>query len=140
MITFTIKYNETENKADMKDTETMLDLKNIIIKNLELNVQYIDLDFQIERPIRGMGKMNLEKGVLPRTMDNFPFNRYNLEGKDIICVPIPVENYLPQVKAKNGNPQSIYTPPAMKNNNGPKEYKNIATYNLDSTDDFPSLK
>lgn len=139
MITFTIKYNETENKADMKDTETMLDLKNIIIKNLELNVQYIDLDFQIERPIRGMGKMNLEKGVLPRTMDNFPFNRYNLEGKDIICVPIPVENYLPQVKAKNGNPQSIYTPPAMKEKQKVNQV-NVATYNLNSTEDFPSLK
>ena len=138
MITFTIKYNETENKAEMKDTDSMLDLKNIIIKNLKLDFQYIDIDIQIERPIRGMGKMNLEKGILPRTMDNFPFSRYNLEGKDIICVPIPVENYLPQVKAKNGNPQSIYTPPAMKNN-GPKEYKNIATYNLNSTDDFPSL-
>mgnify|MGYP000918275405 FL=1 len=138
MITFTIKYNETENKADMKDTDSILDLKKIIIRNLELDTQYIDLDFKLERPIRALGKMNLEKGILPRTMDNFPFNRYNLEGKEIVCVPIPVKDYLPQVQAKNGNPQSIYTPPAMKNN-GPKEYKNIATYNLDSTDDFPSL-
>ena len=133
MITFTIKNNETENKADMKDTDSMLDLKNLIIENLKLDTQYI------ERPIRGLGKMNLEKGILPRTMDNFPFNRYNLEGKDIICEPIPVKDYLAQVQAKNGNPQSIYTPPAMKNNSGPKEYKNIATYNLDSTDDFPAL-
>ena len=138
MITFTIKYNETENKAELKETGSMLDLKNLIIKNLKLDSQYIDLDFKIERPIRGLGKMNLEKGILPRTMDNFPFNRYNLEGKDIICVPILVKDYQPQVQAKNGNPQSIYTPPPMKNN-GPKEYKNIATYNLDSTDDFPAL-
>ena len=61
MITFTIKYNETENKADMKDTDSMLDLKKLIIENLSLDTEYIDLDFKIERPIRGLGKMNLEK-------------------------------------------------------------------------------
>ena len=49
MITFTIKYNETENKADMKDTDSMLDLKNLIIENLKLDTQYIDLD---EKPMR----------------------------------------------------------------------------------------
>ena len=36
--------------------------------------------------------MNLEPGILPRTMDNFPFNRYNIAGKDIHCKFIPVKD------------------------------------------------
>ena len=61
MITFTIKYNETENKADMKDTDSMLDLKKLIIENLKLDTEYIDLDFKIERPIRGLFKIDAKR-------------------------------------------------------------------------------
>ena len=32
----------------MNDTDSMLDLKNIIIKNLELDVKYIDLNIEIK--------------------------------------------------------------------------------------------
>ena len=48
-------------------------------------------------------------------MDKFPLSRYNLEGKEVKCEFIVVaEDYLPNIIPKNGNPSSIYVPPAMK--------------------------
>ena len=41
-----------------------------------LNCKYIDLNILIERPIRGLGKFNLEKGKFPRTFDNYILDRW----------------------------------------------------------------
>ena len=61
-----------------------LHLKQLVIKKFNLNNEYVDLDIKIDTPIRGFGKMSLVPGILPRTMDNFPFTRYNLEEKLLI--------------------------------------------------------
>ena len=85
MTTFLIKHDDVITTVVMDITDTMLHLKKLIIKEMKLETKYLDLNFLLEKPIRGFGKMNLDKGLLPRTMDNFPFNRYNLEGKEVIC-------------------------------------------------------
>ena len=78
----------------MNSTDTMNHLKELIMKQMKLDTGYIDLKFNLDKPIRGFGKMNLESGILPRTMDHFPLNRYNLEGKVIMCDFILVDDYL----------------------------------------------
>ena len=128
---------DTGKKYEMSNDNSMLDLKNEIIKQFNLDVKYIDLEFLNEKPIRGFGKMNLEPGVLPRTMDKFPLSRYNLEGKEVQCKFIPVEDYLPDIIQKNGNPSSIYIPPSMKKNNVEKVEEKM--FDLNSMDDFPAL-
>jgi hypothetical protein len=135
MTTFNIKDKDNVHKVVMDLSDNMLDLKNLIIKKMELSVDYIDLNFLIERPIRGMGKMNLDKGLLPRTMDNFPFNRYNIEGKEMLCEFILVKDYMPDIRNKT-LPNSIYKPPSMKT---PLEKKNTPSFNLESEIEFPSL-
>ena len=57
-------FNESENKEiSIKNTHTLLDLKNLIISEFNLEINYIDLEFLNEIPIRGIGKFNLEKGI-----------------------------------------------------------------------------
>ena len=137
-VTFKVKESdENIHDAKMELTDTMMNLKQLIIKNMKLDVNYVDLNFLIDKPIRGFGKMNLEKGIIPRTMDNFPFDRYNLEGKEILCEFIPVKDYTADIKGNSDNPKGIYLAPCMK----PKEHKkdNEPTFNLNSEEDFPSL-
>ena len=137
-IIFKIKEDEENiHDIEMDIKDTMSDLKQLIIKNMKLNVNYIDLNFLIDKPIRGFGKMNLDKGKIPRTMDNFPFDRYNLEGKEILCEFIPVKDYTADIKGNSDNPKGIYLAPCMK----PKVEKkdNEPTFNLNSEEDFPSL-
>ena len=70
-VTFKVKESDDNfHDAEMDLTDTMMNLKQLIIKNMKLDVNYIDLNFLIDKPIRGFGKMNLDKGIIPRTMDN----------------------------------------------------------------------
>ena len=136
MPTFIVN-NET---FEMNINDTMLHFKQSVIKKFNLNSEYIDLDIKIDTPIRGFGKMNLVPGILARTMDNFPFTRYNLEGKTINCDYILVEDYLPNVvKINNDVPQQVYKPPNMKTKMN-EEKKNLPTFNIYSYEEFPSLK
>ena len=122
----------------MNSTDTMNHLKELIIKKMNVTTEYIDLKFNLDKPIRGFGKMNLESGILPRTMDHFPLNRYNLEGKEINCEYIPVSDYLPNVQRNNNVPDSVYQPPGMKNVEK-NPVKDEPTFNLKSETDFPAL-
>ena len=136
MPTFIVN-NET---FEMDINDTMLHLKQLVIKKFNLNNEYVDLDIKIDTPIRGFGKMSLVPGILPRTMDNFPFNRYNLEGKTINCDYILVEDYLPNVvKINNDVPQQVYQPPNMKTKMK-EEKKDLPLFNIYSDTEFPSLK
>ena len=54
---------ETGKTYEMSNENTMLDLKNEIIKQFNLDAKYVDLKFLNEKPIRGFGKMNLEPGA-----------------------------------------------------------------------------
>lgn len=130
-------FTVNEEKIITLDSDhTMLNLKKMIIDTFELDCGYVDLDFKLDKPIRSFGKMNLEPGILPRTMDNFPFDRYGISEKVIKCNFIPVNDYLPNVKPKNNNPQSIYQPPNMKK----KEDKKDIPFNIYCDIEFPSLK
>lgn len=141
-VTFNIKGNNKNNEILEKTIKmdlinTISQVKKNIIDELKDDTLYIDLKINIERPIRAFGKMNLEPGIFPRSMDNFPFNNFNVENKEINCEFIIVSNYLPDVEndIKNNNPESIYRPPGSDI----KKKEKVQTYNLESDTDFPSL-
>ena len=71
-------------------------------------------------------------------MDKFPLSRYNLEGKEVKCEFIVVEDYLPNIIPKNGNPSSIYVPPAMKQKNNDMKVEE-KMFDLNCMEDFPAL-
>ena len=141
-VTFNIKGNNKNNEILEKTIKmdlinTISQVKKNIIDELKDDTLYIDLKINIERPIRAFGKMNLEAGIFPRSMDNLPFSNFNVENKEINCEFIIVSNYLPDVEndIKNNNPESIYRPPGSDI----KKKEKVQTYNLESDTDFPSL-
>ena len=140
MITFVItkdKYTE-EFKCDLKDS--ILSLKKQIIERFKLKHDYIDIDFKIDIPIREIGKFNLEKGILPRTLDLYRFDRYGLDEKTINATFYEVDDYEPpQPRSKNKitfNKDLSYIKKEEPTNK-PKLSK--LTFDLNSNDDFPSL-
>ncbi len=133
MPSFTV--NEEVFTLETKDT--MLHLKELIIKKFNLPCKYIDLEFLHDKPIRGFAKMNLEPGKFPRTMDNFPFDRYNICGRTLHCKYIIVDDYLPNVIKNSDVPNSVYKAPGMKTKL--KEEEKKINYNLNCFSDFPSL-
>ena len=102
MITFVITKDKYTEEFKCSLTESILSLKKQIIERFKLKSEYIDIDFQIDIPIREIGKFNLEKGILPRTLDLYTFDRYGLDEKTIKATFYEVEYYEPpQPRSKN---------------------------------------
>ena len=138
MITFIVTKEDNKKTIQFSNDETMLDLKKEIIKQFELDCQYIDITSNVERPIRVLGKFNFDKGLQPRTLDNYPFDRFGIDERVIPISFIETTDYLPIIKKSSATTgsSSKYVPP-----NGQSLYvnDNIPKFDLNSNDDFPSL-
>ena len=123
-----------ESREYSLDTKTTFDeFKKKIIHDFALPVKYIDIEFLLERPIRTLGKFNLEPGILPRPLDIHSFEHFGLDGRNINATFTEVDNYTPLqnkrgiVKLRNRSSDNI------------KYAFNEDTYDLQSNSDFPTL-
>ena len=158
MIAF--KVNDTLLECD--ETKTLLDLRKQIIKDLNLSCSYVDIQYVLEKPIRILGKFNVEPGPVPRTLDRYTLNRFAY--KDIIQIEFTeVTDYDPtknRVKLMSGGKglgggkglsgggginKTAYVPPSTRQestfDHGATEMSMHVepSFVLDSEDDFPSL-
>ena len=134
MITFIIQGNCLTKTFTCDTQDSILSLKNNIIKDFELSCSYVDLDFKLERPIRELGKFNLESGIIPRTLDNYKFERYGLNDKTINADFIEVDNYKPVKYTKSF--KHVNLSQKYKEN---KVKEEEVSFNINSEEDFPSL-
>ena len=134
MVLFIVKCNENNIEILMNQEENILDLKNKIIKTLNLKCTCIDLFIKTNIPIRGMGKYTLENGIISRTMDYYKMNKFNLENKNIHLEIIELkDNYNTQIKKNFGLPNKKYVIPKLRVQQiNPK-------LNINDINEFPSL-
>tara|TARA_Y100000817_G_C16669880_1_gene461043 strand:- start:98 stop:505 length:408 start_codon:yes stop_codon:yes gene_type:complete len=134
MIIFVISKNDITKNFECSLKDSILSLKEKIINEFDLKCKYIDIDFQLERPIRSLGKFNLESGIIPRTLDNYPFDRYGLDGKTVNATFNEVNDY--QHLQKN-------TRKLVHVNYSEKQKERIEKqdlqFDIHSESDFPSL-
>ena len=142
MITFIVTKDDVTKTIQFSTDGTLLDLKKEIIKLFELDCEYIDVISNVEVPIRVLGKFNYDKGLQPRTLDNYPFDRYGIDERTI---PITFEindEYKPIIKkaSVNKGTASKYVPPNRQNIvEEEKVHTSQAQYDLNNPCDFPSL-
>jgi hypothetical protein len=161
MVQFKIK----DTLIELLDDKTILEAKQEIIKQFSLSCKYIDITFVLEKPMRVLGKFNVESGKLPRTLDRYKLERFAFN--DIIQVEVvEVDDYDPSVKkplmsgmgrgrggmGRGGMGRGIgnsmnttYVPPSSRDISTFDHTSNQVsmhiepTFVLDSEDDFPSL-
>ena len=137
MITFMITKENITKSIQFSNDGTMLDLKKEIIKLFELDCEYIDIISNVERPIRVLGKFNFDKGLQPRTLDNYPFDRYGIDDRTIPITFKEVFDYLPDLNIKKNNNSGKYVPP---NSRDKEECKSTEfTLDINNNEDFPAL-
>ena len=136
MITFMITQENVSKSIQFSNDKTMLELKKEIIKLYELDCEYIDIVSNVERPIRVLGKFNFDKGLQPRTLDNYPFDRFGIDERVIPISFVEVFDYLPNIKKTSVRSSSKYVPP----NGQSLDIKgDTPSFDLNSNDDFPAL-
>ena len=136
MITFMITQENVSKSIQFSNDKTMLELKKEIIKLYELDCEYIDIVSNVERPIRVLGKFNFDKGLQPRTLDNYPFNRFGIDDRVIPISFVEVFDYLPNIKQSSIRSSSKYVPPNGQSLNVKDD---TPPFDLNNNDDFPAL-
>jgi len=136
MIQFFITKDDITKEIECTLQDSISSLKTTIIQEFNLKCKYIDIDFQLERPIRSLGKFNLESGILPRSLDAYKFDRYGLDGKEVTATFHEVNDYEPRKYDKKFKHVNI-----MKKKGVNKVYGNDEEllFDITSEDDFPSL-
>tara|TARA_B100001094_G_C17806068_1_gene611482 strand:+ start:33 stop:446 length:414 start_codon:yes stop_codon:yes gene_type:complete len=136
MIQFLITKDDITKEIECTLQDSISSLKTTIIQEFNLKCKYIDIDFQLERPIRSLGKFNLESGILPRSLDAYKFDRYGLDGKEVTATFHEVNDYEPRKYDKKFKHVNI-----MKKKGVNKVYGNDEEllFDITSEDDFPSL-
>ena len=133
MITFIVKVTDHVDETFVcNTTETLMDLKNKIIEKYHLNCKYIDIISNVERPIRSLGKFNFDKGLLPITLDNYPFDRYDLDDRTIHIAFEENNEYVPIIKKNTANVEGTYIPPGQRD-------LSEKTFNINDEKEFPAL-
>ena len=132
---------------------TILDLKQKIIKECNIDSQYIDISFILDTPVRILGRFNVEPGKLPRTLDRYTLDRFALKDKMTIEYT-QVNDYDPtklnRVKLMSGGTarasagMGAYVSPGIRkeslfDHNTDSLSMNEPSFTLDSETDFPSL-
>ena len=99
-------------------------LKDLIKEIFNIS-KYIDIDFQIEKPMRILGKFNVEPGILPRTFDRYNLDKFGIKGE--------IQLTFHEI--------SDYTSPSISKSkvNLTKITNNKVDFNINSEEDFPKL-
>ena len=145
--------NDTE--FEFTGDQTMLDVKKHIINELTLPCSYIDLTFVMEKPMRVLGKFNVEPGKVPRTFDRYKLEQFAFKDK-VLVEYTEITDYDPDKPKKplfsggrgRGRGRGLSSPPINSleraissfNHNETVQDMNVEpTFNLSSNDDFPTL-
>lgn len=135
MITFIIKKDDIEKTFECSMEDSILSLKNKIIQEFNLSTTYVDLEFILERPIRSLGKFNLESGIIPRTLDSYKFDRYGLDEKTVNATYHIVNDYHHKKYERTFKHVNL----SQKYKTGNLEKKEDTHFDINSETDFPSL-
>jgi len=146
MITFFVMKDDIMKTYECSKDDTLTSLKERIMKDYNIIEKYIDIEYLITTPIRVLGKFNVEPGIVPRTLDRYPFSKYGLEGRTIKSTFHVVDNYEKKTyikKETNKDNKGVYKPPVsiesgesfMKKEDPPHTFD----LDLQSDKDFPTL-
>jgi len=156
MVMFVV--NEKEINCQL--TDTILEVKKEIMKQLELTCPYIELSFNLDKPLRAIGKFNVDIGRMPKTFDRYILDRFAFPSDKPIQVDFTeVTDYDPSKQVRNplmsggrGRGRGLsrdlgggaYVPPNREtstfNHESTEQTMEVEpTFELTSDKDFPSL-
>ena len=131
-VKFKVIKDDIIKEIDIEVKTTIEDLKNMIKDEYNI-LSYIDIDFQIEKPMRVLGKFNVEPGILARTFYRYELNKFGI--KDEINLTFhEVKDYKPY--RNNNRKLDLKKYSTMENLQTPS---NVDSFNINSDDDFPKL-
>ena len=148
-----MKFIVNETEINCIGTDTILELKKEVIKVLGLECPYIDISYDINKPMRVLSKFNVEPGLLPRTFDNYALERFAFKEDIIVDISLTeVSDYEPRKRTPfisggrgRGAGRGKATPQPYRLSTFDHTQNQVdmtikePTFSLDSQEDFPPL-
>ena len=132
METINFKVSNGEEKTFTLNTvDTIENLKDKIKESYNIS-SYIDIDFQIDKPMRILGKFNVEPGILPRTFDRYELDKFGIKGEINLTFHL-ASDYTPFK-----NTSKTLNLKKYRENNEDKPLDKT-TFNIESETEFPKL-
>ncbi len=132
VVKFKVSKEDVCKEIDISILSTIQNLKDTIKSEFSIS-NYIDIDFTIDKPMRVLGKFNVEPGVLPRTFDRYELDKFGI--KDEIALTFhEVLDYTPFTTVKKEINLKRYSKDKEE-----QKQKEKQTFNISSEDDFPKL-
>jgi hypothetical protein len=148
-ILFNIK-NETIEK-EYEISYSLIQIKRELINEYFKNVcKYLDFELLLERPIKHFGKLGLEPGIIPTTMDKFKLDKFSISGINLLkinviennnCNILEILDNTPSNQNSNKNNIKFYEQRFYNENNENNKQKNIQEKKtfIYNEEDFPEL-
>ena len=127
-----------------ENTLSLLDVKKKIIKEYQIKSPYIDISFELETPIRILGKFNVEPGLVPRSLDRYTLDKFAFKGKIKLSIT-EITDYNPDIIKRKfvsggGRGRGIdKRQESMFDHNSNEISMNEPSFDLTSNTDFPVI-
>ena len=130
-VNFIVSKDDVNKTLRISSNVTIESLKEKI-KELYDITSYIDIDFKIEKPMRVIGKFNVEPGILPRTFDRYELDKFGIKGEINLTFHL-VTDYTPLK-----NTSKTLNLKKYRETNSDKPLDNTS-FNIESETEFPKL-
>ena len=97
-VNFKVSKGDVIKEFFLEKGNTIEELKEKIKEVYDI-LSYIDIDFQIEKPMRVLGKFNVEPGILARRFDRYELDKFGIKDK-INLTFYEVNDYKPYINNK----------------------------------------
>jgi len=151
-----VQFQVNDKLLEFSNNDSLLHVRKEIMKEFGLTCPYVDIKYILDKPIRILGKFNVEPGTVPRTLDRYTLERFafkdilNVEFTEVIDYDPTKLNRMKLMSGGRGRGlgginKSAYVPPSTrKESTFDHENTELSmtvdpSFVLDSEDDFPPL-
>lgn len=140
---FLFNINNESHTIIFDNSMSIIDIKRELLKQFfDENTKYLDFYFKNNRPVKHFGKLSLEPGLIPTTMDKCKLSRFSISNIDTLIIDVKVNNECNLLEVIDNIPENINFQDRimkrMKNEEQKNEPKIVQVYEY-KEEDFPSL-
>ena len=121
-------------------TTTILSIKKELLNDFYNNeCKYLDFELVLENPIKHFGKLSLEPGLMPSSMDKFKLNKFSINGLEQLNINVSINNNNNILENIENTTTNIYDKINKRINNEDNVNIRESQEFIYKDEDFPSL-
>ena len=137
---FILNINGKNIEKEYDLTTTILSIKKELLNDFYNNeCKYLDFELVLENPIKHFGKLSLEPGLMPSSMDKFKLNKFSINGLEQLNINVSINNNNNILENIENTTTNIYDKINKRINNEDNVNIRESQEFIYKDEDFPSL-